>query len=155
MRIHEFLNNEEWGQLQKLIYTSVWEALNTYQKQRYVQQRPTKLAATLKPKAAKTARTLAARKAKHSSYVAAPKPLPKPQKQAVPQASASPAYNPVKAPTPLPASTKTVANRNQPKPIPQSTKIPPSMQPLPSGLVAMINAKTDPVAQKIADKERG
>lgn len=155
MRLNEFIDDAEWERLQKLIYTSVWQALNTYQRARASQQQPTKLAATLKPQTAKTARTLAARKTKRPPHAAPPKPLPKPQQQPQPQASASPAYRPNKAPAPLPADSKTVAARTQPKPAPQPARIPASVQPLPSGLVAMIHAKTDPVTQKIADKERG
>jgi len=155
MRLNEFIDDAEWERLQKLIYTSVWQALNTYQRARAAQQHPTTLAATLKPQTVKTARSLAARKPKHPPHPAPPKPLPKPQQQPIAQASTAPAYRPNKAPAPLPADSKTVATRIQSKPAPQPTKIPASMQPLPSGLVAMIHAKTDPVTQKIAGKERG
>ncbi len=155
MRLNEFLSDDEWIRLQRIMYTSTLEALNTYQKQRAAQYAPKPLAAKLKPEVAKKARTLAARKAKQPSQVEAPKPLPKPKPLPLPAASGTPAYQPIKAPTPLPAGTRTVAARNQPKPPPQSAKLPPSMRELPSGLVAMIHAKTDPIVQKNMGKERG
>lgn len=155
MRLNEFLSDDEWIRLQRIMYTSAWEALSAYQKQRAAQYAPKPLAAKLKPEAAKKARTLAARKAKRPPQVAAPKPLPKPKPLTQTPASRSPAYHPVKAPIPLPADTKAVAARNQPKPPPQSAKLPPSMRELPSGLVAMIHAKTDPMVQRNIDKERG
>lgn len=160
MRLNEFLSNEEWVRMQRLIYSSVWEALNAYQQQRTAHQPyPVKAAtAKLKPQAAKKVRTLA-RKAKRPPVAARPKPLPKPKQQPQVQSTATPAYQPVKAPTPLPPSTKTVAARTQPrptlKPPPQSAKIPPSMQPLPSGLAANIQAKVDPVAQQNSQQIRG
>lgn len=155
MRLHEFLEDDEWKRLQQLIYSSVWQALSTYQKQRAAQYTPKPLTTKLKPAVAKKARALAAHKAKRPPHAAPPKPLPKPQQQPQPQASTTPAYRPNKAPTTLPADSKTVAARAHLKPPPQSAKIPASMQPLPSGQVAMIHAKTDPTTQKIADKERG
>lgn len=154
MRLNEFLSDDEWARLQQVMYASVWEALNAYQKQRVAQYAPKPLATKLKPETAKKARTLA-RKAKKPTQVAAPKPLPKPNPLPTPAARGTPAYQPVKAPTPLPAGTKAVAARGQPKPPPQSAKLPPSMRELPSGLVAMIHAKTDPIVQKNMDKERG
>ena len=155
MRLNEFLTSEEWQRLQEVMYASVWKALTAYQQQRVMQYAPKPLAAKLKPQAIKTARTLAARKAKRPPQIAAPKPLPKPKPVPQPPASGSPAYRPIKSPTPLPAGTKSVAARAQSKTPTQSAKIPPSMRDLPSGQIAMIHAKTDPVAQKIADKERG
>ncbi|QWE16324.1 hypothetical protein [Polynucleobacter sp. AP-Nino-20-G2] len=155
MRLNEFLSDDEWIRLQRIMYTSTLEALNTYQKQRAAQYVPKPLAAKLKPEIAKKARTLAARKAKRPPQVAAPKPLPKPKPLPLPATSGTPAYQPIKAPTPLPAGTRRVAARNQSKPPPQSAKLPPSMRELPSGQVAMIHAKTDPIAQKNMDKERG
>ena len=155
MRLNEFLSYDEWIRLQRIMYTSTLEALNTYQKQRAAQYVPKLLAAKLNPEIAKKARTLAARKSKRPPQVAAPKPLPKPKPLPLPAASGTPAYQPVKAPTLLPAGTKTVPARNKPKPPPQSAKLPPSMRELPSGLVAMIHAKTDPIVQKNMDKERG
>lgn len=154
MRLNEFLSNEEWARLQQVMYASVWEALNAYQKQRVAQYAPKPLAAKLKLQAAKKARTLA-KKSKRPPQVAAPKPLPKPKQQPQALASTSTSYQPVKAPIPLPARTKSVAARNQPKPPPQSAPLPTSMRELSSGQIAMIHAKTDPIAQKIADKERG
>lgn len=154
MRLNEFLSNDEWIRLQRIMYASAWEALNTYQKVRTAQYAPKPLATKLKPEAAKKARTLAI-KAKRPPQVAAPKPLPKPKPLPQPAAIGTPAYQPVKAPTPLPAGTRTVAARNQPKPPPQSAKLPPSMRELPSGQVAMIHAKTDPIVQKNMDKDRG
>ena len=155
MRLQEFIEDDEWKRLQQLIYSSVWQALSSYQQQRAAQYAPKPLAKTLKPEAAKKARALAARKPKRPPHIAPPKQLPKPQQQPQPQASSTPAYRPNKAPAALPADSKTVAARAQPKPPPQSAKMPASMQPLPSGLVATIHAKTDPVTQKIIDKERG
>lgn len=154
MRLNEFLSDEEWIRLQRIMYTSVWGALNAYQKQRAAQCAPKPLTAKLKPATTKKARALA-RKAKRLPQVAAPKPLPKPKPLPLPAASGTPAYQPVKAPTPPPAGTRTVAARNQPKPPPQSAKLPPSMRELPSGQVAMIHAKTDPIVQKNMDKDRG
>ncbi|QWD79453.1 hypothetical protein ICV01_07365 [Polynucleobacter sp. MWH-Spelu-300-X4] len=154
MRLNEFLSNDEWIRLQRIMYASVWEALNAYQKQRAAQYAPKPLATKLKPATTKKARALA-RKAKRPAQVAEPKPLPKPKQQPLPTAPGTPAYQPVKAPTPLPAGTKTVAARNQPKPPPQNAKLPPSMRELPSGLVAMIHAKSDPIVQRNIDKERG
>ncbi|MBT8583728.1 hypothetical protein G6694_03665 [Polynucleobacter paneuropaeus] len=154
MRLNEFLSDDEWIRLQRIMYASTLEALNTYQKQRAAQYAPKPLATKLKPEVAKKARTLA-RKAKQPTQVAAPKPLPKPKPLPTPAASSTPAYQPVKAPTRLPAGTKAVAARGQPKSPPQSAKLPPSMRELPSGLVAMIHAKTDPLVQKNMDKERG
>ena len=145
MRLNEFLNDDEWIRLQRIMYASVWEALNAYQKQR---------AAKLKPQTAKKARTLA-KKAKRPPQVTAPKPLPKPKQQPQALASTSTSYQPVKAPIPLPAGTKSVAARNQPKPPPQSAPLPMSMRELSSGQIAMIHAKTDPTVQKNMDKERG
>lgn len=155
MRLNEFLSDEEWQRLQKVMYASVWKALAAYQQQRAMQYAPKPLTKKLKPEAAKKARALAARKAKRPAQVAPPKPLPKPQQQPQPQVSTTPAYRPNKAPTALPADSKTVAARAQPKPPPQSAKMPASMRDLPSGQIAMIHAKTDPVTQKIIDKERG
>lgn len=155
MRLNEFLSDDEWIRLQRIMYTSTLEALNTFQKQRAAQYAPKPLAANLKPEAAKKARNLAAHKAKRPPQVAAPKPLPKPKPLPQPAASGTPAYQPVKAPTPLPAGTRTVAARNQPKPPPQSAKLTTSMRELPSGQVAMIHAKTDPIVRKNMDKERG
>lgn len=154
MRLHEFIEKDEWARLQQVMYASVWEALNAYQQQRAKQYAPKPLAAKLKPQAAKKARTLA-NKAKRPPQVAAPKPLPKPKQQPQAPLSSTPAYQPVKAPTPLPAGTKSVAARNRPKPPPQSAPLPTSMRELSSGQIAMIHAKTDPIAQKIMDKERG
>ncbi|MGV0982276.1 MAG: hypothetical protein ACOYB0_07950 [Polynucleobacter sp.] len=154
MRLNEFLSDDEWIRLQQIMYVSAWEALNTYQKQRAAQYTPKPLATKLKPEATKKARTLAI-KAKRPPQVAAPKPLPKPKPLPQPAAIGTPAYQPVKAPTPLPAGTKTVAARSQPKPPPQSAKLPPSMRELPSGQAAMIHAKTDPIAQKNMDRDRG
>lgn len=154
MRLNEFLSNDEWIRLQRIMYASVWEALNTYQKQRAAQYAPKPLATKLKPEATKKARALA-RKAKRPPQVAAPKPLPKPKPLPQPAASGTPAYQPIKAPTPLPADTKSVAARSQPKPPPQSAKLPTSMRELSSGQIAMIHAKSDPIVQRNIDKERG
>lgn len=154
MRLNEFLNDDEWARLQQVMYTSIWEALNAYQQQRAEQYAPKPLAVKLKPQAVKKARTLA-KNAKRPPQVAAPKPLLKPKQQPQALASNSTSYQPVKAPTPLPVGTKSVAARNQPKPPPQSAPLPTSMRELSSGQIAMIHAKTDPIAKKIMDKERG
>jgi hypothetical protein len=107
MRLYEFLSNEDWQQLEQLIYSSTWKALATYQKQRATQQRiASKPTATLKPQATKKAKALA-RKANRPPHAAPPKPLPKPVLQTQSQASAPQAYRPVKTAKPLPPTTRT------------------------------------------------
>jgi len=123
MRLNEFISEEEWLQLQKLVFDSTWRALTTYQLQRATQQRiASKPAATLKPQAAKKAKALA-RKAKRPPHAAPPKALPKPVQQTQIQASAPQAYRPVKTAKPLPPTTRTAVAKSQPapKPTPPST----------------------------------
>ena len=118
MRLNEFISEEEWLQLQKLVFDSTWRALTTYQQQRATQQRiATKPAATLKPQAAKKAKALA-RKAKRPPHAAPPKALPKPVLQTHSQASAPQAYRPIKTAKPLPPTTRTAIAKSQPAPKP-------------------------------------
>jgi len=113
MRLIEFISEEEWGQLQQLVFDATWRALTTYQQQRATQQRiASKPAATLKPQAAKTAKALA-RKAQRIPHAAAPKPLPKPNPLPQTKAEASPAYRPVKTVKPLPPTTRTAVAKTQ------------------------------------------
>jgi hypothetical protein len=129
MRIQEIFTDQEWQQLEQLIYASTYKALTAYQQQRATQQRiATKPAAALKPQVAKKAKTLA-RKAKRIPHAAPPKPLPKPNPlpQAKAKAEATPAYRPVKTATPLPPTTriavaraKPAAPKHAPKPAPPS-----------------------------------
>jgi hypothetical protein len=128
MRLHEFINQDEWLQLEQLIYASTYKALAAYQQLRAVQQRiSSKPAATLKPQVAKKAKTLA-RKAKRIPYAAPPKPLPKPNPLPQTKAEATPTYRPVKIVKPLPPTTRMAMAKVQPrtaqsvpnKPAPQS-----------------------------------
>lgn len=104
-------------------------------------------------------RRLPKRRTRKPPFAAAPKPLPK-QKPAKAAPQTAKPYQPIKGVKSLPPTTLAVATkalqRPEPlKPPPQAAKIPASMQPLPSGQIAMIQSKTDPVAQKIAQQERG
>jgi hypothetical protein len=93
---------------------STYKALAAYQQQRATQQRITsKPAATLKPKVAKKAKTLA-RKAKRIPHAAPPKPLPKPSPLPQSKAEATPAYRPVKTVKPLPPTTRMAVARAKP-----------------------------------------
>jgi len=122
MRLHEFTTEEEWQRLEQLIYATTWKALATYQQQQATQQRiATKSAATLKPQAAKKAKSLT-RKAKRSPRAAPPKPLPKPPKQPQAKAEATPAYRPVKTATPLPPTTRMAAAKAQPRAVQPAPK---------------------------------
>ncbi len=128
MRLQEFLSDEEWQRLEQLIYATTYKALAVYQQQRATQQRiATKPVATLKPQAAKQAKTLAS-KATRPPYAAPPRPLPKPKH--VPQAKpvATPALRPAKTATSFPPSTRMAMDKARPqapqpapsKPAPQS-----------------------------------
>ena len=122
MRLNEFISEEEWLQLQKLVFDSTWRALTSYQQQRAIQQRiATNPAATLKPQAAKKAKALA-RKAKRSPHAAPPKPLPKPKQQPQAKAETHAAYRPVKTATPLPPTTRMAADRVQPRAVQPAPK---------------------------------
>ena len=129
MRIQEIFSDEEWQQLEQLIYASTYKALAAYQQQRATQQRlATKPTATLKPQVAKKAKTLA-RKANRIPRAAPPRPLPKPQQVPQAKAEATPAYRPVKTATPLPPTTRmAVAKAKLPasKPVPNKPA-PPSI----------------------------
>mgnify|MGYP000535328244 CR=1 FL=1 len=115
MRLNEFISEEEWQRLQKLVFDSTWRALTTYQQQRATQQRiATKPAAIFNPQVAKKAKALA-RKAKRSPHAAPPKPLPKPKQQPQAKADTHSAYRPVKTTTPLPPTTRMAAARAQPR----------------------------------------
>ena len=130
MRLHEFTTEEEWQRLEQLIYASAYKALAAYQQQRATQQRlATKSATTIKPQAAKTAKSLA-RKAKRILHAAQPKPLPKPSPQPHAKAEATPAYRPVKTAKPLPPTTRmAVAKTPSPpnKAVQQVMPLPPDM----------------------------
>jgi predicted kinase len=128
MRLKEIFTDEEWQRLEQLIYATTWKALSTYQQQQATQQRiAIKPAATLQPKSAKKAKTLA-RKAKRAPYAAPPKPLPTPNKVPQAKAEATPAYRPVKTVKQLPPTTRVAMAKAQPrtiqpipnKPAPQS-----------------------------------
>ena len=113
MRIQEIFNDEEWQRLEQLIYASSYKALAAYQQQRATQQRlATKSAATLKPQAAKTAKSLA-RKAKRPPHAAAPRPLLKPKHIPQAKAEATPVYRPVTTVKPLPPTTRTAVAKKQ------------------------------------------
>ena len=115
MRLQEIFTDEEWQRLEQLIYASAYKALTAYQQQRATQQAiAIKSAATLKPQAAKKAKTLA-RKAKRIPHAAPPKPLPKPKKQPQAKAETHAAYRPVKTATPLPPTSRIAADRVQPR----------------------------------------
>jgi len=80
MRLNEFISEEEWLQLQKLVFDSTWRALTTYQQQRASQQRiASKPAATLKPQAAKKLKHLHVRPSVHPT-LPHPKRYPSPSK---------------------------------------------------------------------------
>lgn len=116
MRLNEIISEEEWLQLQKLVFDSTWRGLTTYQQQHAIQQRiAIKPAATLKPQAAKKAKALA-RKAKRPPHAAPPKALPKPVLQTQRQTSAPQPYRPVKTAKPLPPTTRMAVTRSQPAP---------------------------------------
>lgn len=116
MRIQEIFTDEEWQQLEQLIYANAYKAIAAYQQQRAAQQRiATKPAATLKPQTAKKAKTLA-RKAKRIPHAAPPRSLPKPQHVPQAKAEATPTYRPVKTATPLPPTTRMALTRAKPVP---------------------------------------
>lgn len=122
MRINEIFSDEEWQRLEQLIYASAYKALIAYQQQRATQQRITsKPIATLKPQAAKKAKSLAL-KAKRIPHAAAPRPLPKPNPLPQAKAEATPAYRPVKTAAPLPPTTRMAVAKAKPaatsKPVP-------------------------------------
>jgi hypothetical protein len=122
MRIQEIFTDQEWQQLEQLIYTSAYKAIAAYQQQRATQQRMTS-----KPQVAKKARALA-RKAKQPPHAAPPRPLPKPQHVPQAKAEATPVYRPIKTVKPLPPTTRMAMTKAQPrtaqpvpnKPAPQS-----------------------------------
>ena len=132
MRLHEFTTEEEWQRLEQLIYASAYKALAAYQQQRATQQRlATKSATTIKPQAAKTAKSLA-RKVKRPPHAAAPRPLPKPKPKHIPQAKAeaTPVYRPVTTVKPLPPTTRTTVAKKQSasnKAVQQVMPLPPDM----------------------------
>jgi len=114
MRIQEIFTDQEWQQLEQLIYASTYKAIAAYQQQRATQQRiASKPAATLKPQVAKKAKTLA-RKAKRIPHAAPPRPLPKPSPLPQAKAEATPAYRPVKTATPLPPTTRMAVAKAKP-----------------------------------------
>ena len=114
MRLNEIISEEEWLQLQKLVFDSTWGALTTYQQQRATQQRiASKPAATLKPQVAKQAKTLA-RKAKRIPHAAPPRPLPKPNQLPQAKAEITQAYRPVRTATPLPPTTRMAVAKAKP-----------------------------------------
>ena len=129
MRLMEFVSEEEWRQLQQLVFNATWRALTMYQQQRATQQRiATKPAAALKPQAAKTAKALA-RKAKRPPHAAAPKSLPNPNPLPQAKAEVTQTYRPVKTATPLPPTTRMAVAKAKPaapKPVPNKTA-PPSI----------------------------
>ena len=102
MRINEIFSDEEWQRLEQLIYASAYKALIAYQQQRAIAHKP---AATLKPQAAKKAKSLA-RKAQRPPHTTAPKSLPKPAQQVTHQPSKPQNYSPIKVAKPLPATTR-------------------------------------------------
>jgi hypothetical protein len=124
MRLQEIFTDEEWQRLEQLIYASTYKALAAYQQQHVAQIRmASKPAASLKPQATKTSKSLA-RKAKQAPYAAAPKPLPKPKLQLQAKAETHAAYSPIKTATPLPPTTRVAAAKVQPravKPTPKPT----------------------------------
>ena len=130
MRIQEIFTDEEWHQLEQLIYTSTYKALAAYQQQRATQQRiASKPAATLKPQVAKKAKALA-RKAKRIPHAAPPRPLPKPQQVPQAKAEATPTYRPVKTVKPLPPTTRMAMAKTQYPPnkaVQQVMPLPPNM----------------------------
>ena len=129
MRIQEIFTDEEWQQLEQLIYAGAYKAIAAYQQQSATQQRITsKPAVALKPQVAKKAKTLA-RKAKRIPHAAPPRQLPKPQQVPQARAEATPAYRPVKTATPLPSTTRiAVAKAKLPIPKPLINKAaPPSI----------------------------
>jgi hypothetical protein len=124
MRIQEIFTDQEWQQLEQLIYTSTFKALSAYQQQRIT----SKPAAVLRPQVAKKAKTLA-RKAKRIPHAAPPRPLPKPNPVPQAKAEATPAYRPVKTVTPLPPTTRMAVAKAKlpaPKPVPKKPA-PPSI----------------------------
>lgn len=105
-------------------------------------------------------RRLTRRSIRKSPYAAKPKPLPKPSTAHPTTLSTPTTYQPIKGVKPLPPSTLAVATKSTHRPpptnpVPLSAKLPPSMRELPSGQIAMIHAKTDPIVQKLSQQERG
>ena len=119
MRIQEIFSDEEWQQLEQLIYASAYKAIAAYQQQRATQQRiASNPAASLKPQFGKKPKSLV-HKAKRIPHASAPKPLPKPNPLPQAKAEATPAYRPVKTATPLPPTTR-IALAKAKLPIPKS-----------------------------------
>ena len=111
MRLQEFTSEEEWQRFEQLIYANRWKALSTQQQQTATQQRlESKPAATLNPKAAKTAKALV-RKAKRTPHAAPSLPLPKAQQVSQARAEATPAYCPGKTVEPQPPDMDQEARR--------------------------------------------
>lgn len=121
MRLQEIFTDEEWKQLEQLIYASAYKAIAAYQQQRATQQRiASKPAATLKPQTAKKARTLA-RRVKRIPNAAASKSLPNPSPLPQANAETKSAYHPVKTATPSPPTTRMAVAKSKPaspKPVP-------------------------------------
>ena len=116
MRIQEIFTDEEWQQLEQLIYASTYKALAAYQQQRATQQPISKKpVAILKPQVAKKAKTLA-RKTKRIPHAAPPRPLPKPNPVVQAKAEATPAYRPVKTARPLLPTTRVAVAKTQSPP---------------------------------------
>ena len=121
MRIQEIFTDQEWQQLEQLIFAGAYKALVAYQQQRATQQsNSSNPSSTLKPQVAKKAKTLA-RKAKRIPDAAAPKPLPKPNPLPKTKAEVTQAYRPVKTAAPLPPTTRMAVAKAKPpapKPVP-------------------------------------
>jgi hypothetical protein len=152
MRLQEFISQEEWQQLEQMVFNATWKALTMYQQQRAAQQavihKPAaKPVARLKPSVAKRVKSLPKRH-KPVPYAAPPKPLPKPVPQPQARPAVTTAYRPVKTTKPLPPPTRaTVASSRPlpppPKPIPKNTKLPNSLKPLPTSVYSPINPNID------------
>jgi hypothetical protein len=152
MRLQEFISQEEWQQLEQMVFNATWKALSTYQQhvaaQKAVAQKPAaKPVARLKPSVAKRVKSLPKRQ-KPVPYVAPPKPLSKPVPQPQARPAVTTAYSPVKTTKPLPPPTRaTVASSRPlpppPKPIPKNAKLPNSLKPLPTSVYSPINPNID------------
>jgi hypothetical protein len=109
MRLHEFLTDKEWQRLEQLIYETTWRALHAHH-----QRIATKPVPRYSPPVTKKGKS-PARKTKRATYVAPPKPLPKPKQLPQVKAEPSTAYRPVKTATPLPPTTRMAAAKVQPR----------------------------------------
>jgi hypothetical protein len=132
MRLEEFITENEWERLARIIYDCTWHALTTYQQQhpanghKPVQQLAVNPTAKLKVTSAKAQ----ARKTKRPPHAAAIKPLPKPVQQPQAKPAASQAYRPVKTTTPLPPTTRKALATAHPR-TPQSLQSKPVQQVMP------------------------